>query len=295
MPKKEKRVYTYDQLDAILRRRGEKHPKLLGLWMARLYGNVYVSTTHTGAGLSIRYVGSDRTPGFMPATVYKIAGGDTMYRVSGVDKDSRKDKRRRALYRDVVHRFTPRVIVGRVPADSEWFRIHDGVARPMPAPKEVRNVPVNCSLAYASVTRPSCKEWLAEHQTHHPKLCGRARSFYVRLRKALQDGLPCTVQLVRPLEVPIWARRSSSPTLHVCLPPSEREPSRRLFVAVSNHDLYSRRHFGVDGDFGHRHAQVIGMTPKGVSGWEELRWKSTRDAIVGVKEWVMNSVYIPGF
>jgi hypothetical protein len=85
--------------------------------------------------------------------------------------------------------------------------------------------------------------------------------------------------------------------MHVCVAPSSRAQSVKLVLIVSNHDLASRRHFGVDGDFGIRHSQVWGVEMTG-AGWnrtDPIKWKSTRDAVVGVKEWVMNSIYIPGF
>lgn len=301
MPKTDKRVYTYDELDAILRRRSEKHDKVY-VWMARLRSTVHVTTTYTGVGFALRSVSENDQHGFEFARIYRAAGGDTIYRVLGLDKDKAKHARVRAVYRRAVGRFTPHDIVGKTPTTTcgQWFRVHDGEARSIRIPDHATDgTPLNCWLGFHPVTRPAYAKWLSRWQEQHPRLCNRARSFYVRLRRELKDGLPCTVQIINDLEVPrgMWYR-PNGPAMHVCVPPTDRGRSQKLVLVVHNHDLSSRRHFGVDGDFGHRHAQVWGaVVDAAFSGHkpEVLRWKSTRDAIVGVKEWVMNSVYIPGF
>jgi len=292
MPKTEKRVYTYDQLDSILRKRGIKHDKP-ELWMARLRSTVHVTTTYTGVGLSLRHVGNY---GFEFARVYKVAGGDTVYSVFGLAKDKHSKERTRGVYRRAVTRFTPHDITGKTPTfHVGYFRVHDGVARTVPAPDSFANgEPRNCWLGFHSATRPSYDQWLSSWKEYHPRLCNRARSFYVRLRRELKDGLPCTVQLLKYGERPRGGvYPPNGPALHVCVPPTERGRISKLVLVVHNHDLDSRRHFGVDGDFGHKHSQVWGASVCGGKD-EVFRWKSTRDAIVGVKEWVMNSVYIPG-
>lgn len=297
MPKTEKRVYTYDQLDAILRRRGFSNEKP-ALGLARLRSTVHASTTYTGVGLSLRHVG---TYGFEFARVYKVAGGDTLYSVFGLAKDKHRKERTRGAYRRAVTHFTPYDVVGHTPLTHVgWFRVRDGASRFVTDVETFTNgEPRNCWLGFHDLTRPSYDQWLSPLREHHPRLCNRARSFYVRLRRALKDGLPCTVQLLTHGERPRGARYGglpNGPSLHVCVPPCARGQTEKLVLAVANHDLESRRHFGVDGDFGHSHAQVWGVSVLGNGDkCGELRWKSTRDAIVGVKEWVMNSVYIPGF
>lgn len=299
MPKTEKRVYTYDQLDAILRRRSVKHDKI-HMWMARLRSTVHVTTTYSGVGFALRHVSSNGEQAFEFARIYRVAGVDTVYCVFGLDKDKARKARMRNLYRRAVSCFTPHDIVGHTPTErhSKWFRVHDGVARLVPAPETyATGEPRNCWLGLHPITRPSYEQWLRAWHEQHPRLCNRARSFYVRLRRELKAGLPCTAQLLKHTEVPrgMW-HTPHGPAMHVCVPPTERGRSQKLVLVVHNHDLHSRRHFGVDGDFGHRHAQVWGMVVGRDGGRPEvLRWKSTRDAIVGVKEWVMNSVYIPGF
>lgn len=301
MPEKEKRVYAYDQLDAILRKRGAPHDRA-NMWMARLRSTVHVTNTYTGVGLALRHVSDNGEQGFEFARVYKAAGGDTMYRVLGLDKHKAKSGRLRGIYRRAVCRFTPHDIVGRTPTSTvgAWFRVHDGVSRTIRIPDHATDgTPTNCCLAFHSTTRPTYDQWLRKWKEQHPRLCDRARAFYVRLRRELRDSLPCTVQIIKELECPrgMWFR-PNGPALHVCVPPTERGRVQKLVLVVHNHDLESRRHFGVDGDFGARHAQVWGAAvDASFSGHkpEMFRWRSTKDAIVGVKEWVMNSVYIPGF
>lgn len=297
MPKTEKRVYTYDQLDSILRRRGVKHEKP-ELWMARLRSTAHVTTTYTGVGLSLRHVG---TYGFEFARVYKVAGGDTLYSVFGLEKDKHRKERTRGAYRRAVTCFTPYDVVGHTPLTHVgWYRVHDGASRFLAdVDRHSSGEPRNCWLGYHDLTRPSYDQWLSSWQEHHPRLCNRARSFYVRLRRELKDGLSCQVQLLKYGERPrgLGYGYPNCPAMHVCVPPAARGTTEKLVLFVANHDLESRRHFGVDGDFGHRHAQVYGVSLRWGDGDKSstFRWKSTRDAIVGVKEWVMNSVYIPGF
>lgn len=305
MPEADKRVYTYDQLDSILRRRGTKQEKP-EVWMARLRSTVHVSTTYTGLGLALRHVSSEGDQQFEFARVFKVAGGDTLYRVYGLEKEKARNPDLRKVYRRAVRYFTPRDIAGKTPTagNAEWFRVRNGAAQFVPSVETFPNgEPRNCWLGFHSITRPAIDTWLNKWKEQHPRLCKRAHSFYVRLRRALKDGLPCTVQVIKPSEVPSSLRYAQQgPALHVCVPPTERGPTKRLVLVVANYDLDSRRHFGVDGDFGHRHAQVWGAAVGGghtlsaVASKEDMcRWRSTREAIVGVQEWIMGSIHIPGF
>lgn len=288
MPKTMKqRIYTYDQLESILYRRGGE-PNKHGHITARLYSSMHV-VAHRQPYVRLVRVGSDGRHGFTLAYIWKVAGGDTVYCVAPPSDDLRRSKQGRARYRTDCKRFTPREFTGRLPHDWAWYRIHNGVARTIAAAKTVVDGPPNCSLLLPRCTRPTYAEWVAPHIAHHPKLCGRAKAFFTRLRRELKDGPACDVQILRQAERPSMF----PPTglyMQVVMPPTERGRSPKLFVAVCNHDVHSRRHFHIDGDFAVRHAHVIGK----VSGKDELQWRSTRDAIVGIKEWVMANIYIPG-
>lgn len=294
MPKTMKqRIYTYDQLDAILQKRGSG-PNKHGHVVARLYSSMHAVARHENY-LRLARIGSGGSHGFTLAYVWKVAGGDTVYAVASPSDDLRRSPRGRAMYRADCKRFTPREITGRTPTDWAWYRIHDGVAR-MIAAGLVREGPPNASLLLPRCTRPDYSEWTQpegyralDWKSHFPKLCGRAKAFYTRLKRELKDGPACTVQLLRSGETPGWFTRNGL-HMHVVMPPTERARSPRLFVAVCNHDQWSRTYFHVDGDFSMRHAHVIGAD----AAKSEYHWRSTRDAIVGIKEWVMANIYIPG-
>lgn len=291
MPKTMKqRIYTYDQLDAILCKRGT--PISYGQKAARLYSTLH-AVARGNHYIRLARVGSGGTVGHTLAYIWKVAGGDTVYCVTDPPAES---KRARAVYRADCKRFTPREIKGRTAKGYAWYRIHDGVSRPT-APASVGDGPPSASLLLPRCTRPSYAEWTqpegyreTDWKSHFPKLCNRAKAFFTRLRRELKDGPACTVQLLRSGETPGWFTRSAL-HMQVVMPPTERARSPRLFVAVCNHDKHSRTHFHIDGDFAIRHAYVIGAD----AARNEQHWRSTRDAIVGIKEWVMANIYIPGF
>lgn len=295
MPKTMKtRIYTYDQLDAILHKRGST---VGSYFMARLYSKVFAAAS--SHRIAIMLLDGTMRPDFRVADVWKVAGGDTVYRVIAPSKDNeyRRKPVRRRMYRTAVQRFTPRVIKGRLPPGDAWYRISGGVPRPMHVTAAVATTrePENFSLLEPRCTRPSYAEWIAPQKDRYPKLCGRAKAFYIRLRRELAGGLPCDVQLLRPVESvtsPFGGVYANALHLHVCLPPTERTPSARLILVVQNHDAGSRKRLSVDGDFGVRHSRVTGHSrrERGLT----FEWKSTKDAIIGVKEWVLSSVYIPG-
>lgn len=288
MPKTMKqRIYTYDQLDAILSKRGSP-PNKQGHIVARLYGSMHV-VAHRQPYLRLVQVGSDGKHGFTLAYVWRVAGGDTTYLVAPPSEDLRRSPEGRAMYRRDCKRFTLRAIVGRTPKDWAWYRIHNGEARPTAA-ASVREGPANCSLLLPRCASPSYAEWTQPYVAHHPKLCGRAKAFFTRLRRELKDGPACTVQLISRYEWP-GLFHPNGLYMQVVMAPTERSRSPRLCLAVCNHDKFTRMRFHIDGDFAVRHAYIIGKD----AGKDELQWRSTKDAVVGVKEWVMANIYIPGF
>lgn len=288
MPKTMKqRIYTYDQLDALLLRRGGP-PNQHGNITARLYSHMHV-VAHRQPYLRLVKMRPDGSHGYTLAYIWRVAGGDTTYAVAPLDDDLRRSPQARVMYRKDCKRFTPRAIVGRIPKDWAWYRIHNGEARPI-AEASVREGPANCSLLLPRCTRPSYAEWTGPHLAHHPKLCGRAKAFFTRLRRELKDGPACTVQLIRREERGNALFHPNGMHLHVVMPPTERGQSPRLLVSVWNHDQHSRQRFDIDGDFAVRHAYVIGKS----AGEDELHWRSTKHAIVGITEWVLANIYIPG-
>jgi hypothetical protein len=287
-----KRIYTYGQLDAILHRRGElSQYRSLG---AALYGSVRVEAH---AGYSALFICYDGKPvSYRIAEVHSVAGGDTLYRVLRAPDEVRKATPAvRAKWRKYVTMFTPRTVKGRVLRSdhARWYRIRNGTATEMAdVPRDaVSWLPRNRSLLLPKSSRPTSQQWVQGNE-QYPKFARRSLRFVSDLRKALATGPKAELQLIYQSEKPhstyFHARRLY---LHVCLPPTERSPSKRLIVGIAMHDKESRTHFHVDGDYAIKHCQFDAYDC-GTKEW--TRWPCRRDAIIGIKEWVMSSIYIPG-
>jgi len=283
MPKTMKqRIYTYGQLDTILHRRGQHFP---GVIDATLYGNVIVRAIEGRPHFIIRYDGSRNN--YVIANVESVAGGDTLYCVAGAPKmvmDGSAAARKR--WRACVSAFTPRVIAGRTPPlkKAEYWRVRDGIARLLPAPAH------NYSLLLPQCNRPAMKEWANQTRSLHlPRFTSRSKAFAVNLRKELDGLMGAKMQLLRYGEGIGAFKGRNGLLVHVCLPPTETTNSPSLCVLTTPHDSESRTHFHVDGDYGIRHSQFEGR-----SGMTYLRWRSAKDAIIGIREWVMSNIYIPG-
>jgi len=291
MPEIARKVRTYEQLDRMLCKRPTRGNFLVS---TNVYGkvNAAVDYTKVDPDLILRYVAQDGNYHFEVARVWRVANGDTVYRVAGCKTEIRKEAAGRKRYRNYVQRLTPRVITGRTPRenDYEWFRIHDGVATHIAAPPKGR--PFHCR-ALPQCVLPSMKEWLSPYSvTGMPKFLARSRAFAVNLRRELGDNLPCKVQL-------LTHRQANSPNtgllhLHVCTPPTSSALGRRLVVGTRTHLDESRGYFHVDGDYAMRHSQFTGYEWVGKGMVESQRWPSARDAIAGIKEWVLSTIYIPG-
>jgi len=289
MPEIARKVRTYEQLDRMLFKRPTRGNFLVS---TNVYGkvNAAVDYTKVDPDLILRYVAQDGNYHFEVARVWRVANGDTVYRVAGCKAEIRMEAAGRKRYRNYVQRLTPRVITGRTPRehDYEWFRIHDGVATHIAAPPKGR--PFHCR-ALPQCVLPSMKEWLeVSERTGLVKFVARSRAFAVNLRRELGDSLPCKVQL-------ITHRQANNPNagllqLHVCTPPTGSSLGRRLVVGTRPHNDESRGYFHVDGDYAIRHSQFTGFEFKG--GAESQRWPSAKAAIAGIKEWVLSTIYIPG-
>jgi hypothetical protein len=296
MPEIKRKVRTYEQLDRMLCKRPTRGNFLVS---TNVYGkvNAAVDYTKSDPDLILRYVAQDGHYHFEVARVWRVANGDTVYRVAGCKTEIRKEAAGRKRYRNYVQRLTPRVITGRTPRehDYEWFRIRDGVATHIEAPPKGR--PFHCRTLPKCVL-PTIKEWLNPAVAKGlPKFVARSRAFAVNLRRELGDSLPCVVQLITERQTPAQVLYASPRVcLHVCTPPTATTVGRRLVVAISPHDTDSRAHFHVDGDYAVRHSQFACWEYRGGKAATDthLRWPCARDAIVGIKEWVLGGVFIPG-
>lgn len=288
-----KRIYTYEQLNSILRKRGKAdgHATI----SAPIYGNLLASW-RTGNYFTIVYYGKHMN--YVVARVHSVAGGDTVYWIPSLEPQVRKARPKLAAqWRKHVERFTPHVCDGRsVGLYSAWYRLHDGRATAVATEHSMSHgvpMPRNRSLLYPSFSRPSLKEWAVTHALL-PKFVARAKRFVVNLKAAMPEGIKADVQLMGYWEAQDEFRHYHKDTLylHVCLPPTERAQSKRLVIATRPHDSESRTRFHVDGDYGIRHSQFSARQHGDLR--DSFTWPCAKDAIVGIKEWVMGSIYIPG-
>ena len=302
---KTKKVRTFEQLNALLRTRGQE-PEEFGIrtgWgarFARVYGSVYVRGSPTA-----RYLNLVRNPGKMPedgymdiATVTSVAGGDTLYHVVGFGKDrNAKGRINRFTWRRLARRLTPYDGLKckgewryRVKQDGRFEYLPPGTPDPRP------------SLLYPSSLLPKGPAaWISDYAkvSSYPNFINRAKRFARALRVAVDGQFGARVQL-------LWASHAATfqPTegpavwLHVCLPPHETQDGKRLLIAIAMHDKASRQFFRVSGDYGQRHCQFLATdldSRQMRQGWPyKYQWKCQADAIVGIKEWVLGSLYIPG-
>lgn len=150
------------------------------------------------------------------------------------------------------------------------------------------------------------KEWLATHQWPlYPNFRGRAKRFYLALRKRLRGGLPVRVRIDGwPPEAAyrLWNgfRRGNfgrelgpSMSLFVYTPPTWTRRGRRLLVLARLHDRFSREALGIDGDYGVENCHVIALE-EGDPYTKRMEWKCVDDALVGIHEWLNGTLYIPG-
>lgn len=291
MPEITRKVRTYEQLDRMLCKRPTRGNFTVA---TRVYGKVSACVDYTkpDPDLVLRYVAQEGHYYFEVARVWRVANGDTVYRVAGCREEIRKEAAGRKRYRNYIQRLTPRVITGRTPRahDYEWFRIHDGVATHIDAPPKGR--PFHCRSLPQCVV-PTMKQWCeGERASRHPKFVARSRAFAVNLRRELGDSLPCRMQLLTSRQANNL--NSGLLHLHICTPPTRSSLGRRLIVGTSPHSDESRGYFHVDGDYAMRHSQFVGYEHGRKGDIDSQRWPCAKDAIAGIKEWVLSTVYIPG-
>jgi hypothetical protein len=303
---KTKKVRTFEQLNSILRTRGQE-PEELGIrtgWgakFARVYGNVYVRSSP-----SARYLQLVRNPGKTPedgymdiATVTSVAGGDTLYTVVGCGRGTSKPRHRnyRLTWRRLARRLTP---YDGLKCKGEWrYRVRqDGrfeclpPATPAPRP----------SLLYPSSLLPQGPTaWVSGYArvSQYPNFIDRAKRFARALRVAVDGRFGARLQL-------LWNAHAATfqPTqeqavwLHVCLQPHDNRDAKRLLIAIAMHDQISRKFFRISGDYSKRHCQFLATdldTDASRVQWPyQYRWKCKADALAGIKEWLLGSLYIPG-
>lgn len=286
-----RRLYTYEQLDSKVlkwsRKQGKHKPSL--------YGNVCAefTTDRMGPGFRIRYVGKDTQ--FTIAHVYRSSEG-TLYEVHGIGKARNKPQVRRAisLWTKYAPAFTPHSPPTRLyDKDKARYLLLDGVTTNI-----TRHQPPGIWQTMPRAMVPTKgEEWGNGGSWNNfrsfqnfPRRC---RLFATRLRKALEEEGLGVVQLRHSAAWPQHWGIPAGNALHVCTPPHGTHSGRRLVVQIAMHDANSRTFHHVDGDYAIKHCQFFALEG-GKTMSDMLRWKCSKDAINGIKEWIIGDIYIPG-
>ena len=303
-----KRVYTFEQLtERWLRWHKRAVAAAAGGWVScdcPLRGGMIVTGHFTKHYLLLRY--ESKQFSFDLARVYRASGGDTVYEVCGVGFHpaatiaAAKDKRAKqmALWRKAWRRYAPMFTPVEeggptLGAVAVYYRLHDGVATPCGRVDNTgpdrTGVWLSRTVVYSS---PTPAEWAAEYPAY-PNFPRRAAVFYTRLRKEVVDA---GIGEAKPMRgEPMGWRGEPGPGLRfeVCSPPSRHRNGRRLLVSMAMYDKEGREFHHVDGDYAPQHSQFFALED-GKSRAEMVRWKCVADALVGIKEWIIGDIYIPG-
>lgn len=283
------RLYTYEQLNAKFFRKirgGARGPHDVAL-----YGRVGLDYRGGGRmrnGISIVYRGKHGT--IRLATVFRLLEG-TMYTVHGIGKQRNKKLVRHQidLWQRYAPAFTPQTM-RLYEGEERHYLVRDGKVTPI-------GEPLGAWLTMPSTMVPKPREWSwggpnLQHKfrslQNFPRRC---LLFATRLRKSLADDGQGEVQLRNWHDWGNW--RPEGNTLHVCTPPSTRRDGRQLVVHIAMHDAESRKFHHIDGDWGIKHCQFFALE-RGKDRSHTMRWKCARDAINGIKEWIIGDIYIPG-
>jgi len=302
MGKRRKFLFTFHQLDSLLRRSGKPDPS--DKLMAWLPGSVNVRVVADlvyRTELGIEYW--DTHTRFPLASVWSVEDGGTVYVVNGCTVELGKTREGRRLFRKYVRRYTPHTVQGRTPRYESiyQYRLYGGLVVEIAAVQDKSgNRPFYPSRLYPKCAAPRLGNWvLPGVEKGLPKFVARSRAFYKSLRREITDCIPATVQLLNQRQGPAESRTSRGFTwstgpslfLHVCTRPSSQDRGRQLVVVTEPHDAESRRFFNIDGDYGFRHSQFRACEPPEPA---QMRWRCAREAIVGIKEWLLGSIFIPG-
>lgn len=285
------RLYTYERLNARLFkhvRSGKSEHQVY------LYGKVgfgYAAGGRMLHGIDISYRGKHGN--IRLATVYRLLDGGTMYTVHGIGLRRNKSKSVRhniAMWKRYAPAFTPQTT--RLYAGAEQhYLVRDGTVTPLAAP-------LGAWLTMPSAMCPKPNDWPCGVGFNRGKFRSlqnfprRCKLFATRLRKSLAEDGQGEVQLRNWHD---WGNhwRPEGNTLHVCTPPSTRRDGRQLVVHIAMHDAESRHYHHIDGDWGLKHCQFFALE-RGKDKSHMLRWKCAKDAINGIKEWIIGDIYIPG-
>jgi len=313
-----KRVYTYAECDEMLCAKGAPAPRSWadGQISVRAHGNMFLSTDDTSPHFFLDYYSTDYDKRWRLATIRRTTGGSTCYELDIVDRLRRPSKKRYReepaglkTWRDFAERLTPYVRPNR-PGAWELEQPHRYVIRDGEPPKRIHHDGHVMNLFFSALpvtcTEPTRREWVQRYVDKvPPEFLLRYRRFAARLHRELGD----LCEAVRLAPRRMWAV-GDGPVLCVAPRGVEGVKQTLLVLEMCQHDDYSRRWFHADGDYTRRHIVVRGVEQHDHPTWyrppkfftylgsapakNTFIWPCANDAIVGIREWLMGQLHIPG-
>lgn len=299
------RVYTFKELVSIFRWGREWSTKRVFEGYV-LYGNVLLQTYANR--FSIAYSGGGTR--FPIADVYRASDDDTVYVVHGIGGDetdrrslpssSPQRKRLAFLWAKYVPLFTPLPHGESLDATQAVYRLQANLCGLRLGTNSQENDPQGVWLATNPCDRMSMEDWI-QPLLGFGTFARRCRTFAIRLKKAcLAMNALVKIQLLCPSEATDIAMPPDTSfhlpacaCLEVCTPPTHSQNGRRIVVKICRHGIESRAFFRVDENFAQTHNQFFALE-EGAGHLEQMRWKCGKDAIDGVKEWLIGDIHIPG-
>jgi len=286
------RLYTFMQLHKRLR----KLPPTAH--HVRLYGAVTAAHSTSNfpkmGSVSLCYRGAIQFP---IAEVYRAADNASVYMLYGIGRNRNTPEMRRKIARWMRYApaFTPMPAGERLYEGARrFYLVKDGVVTQI----DERSMPGVWHYG-PPPPRQNLRQWsLGEGDRYrsYENYQRRCRLFAGRLRRELANGFHAELLLVTRPEVGWWKfhHRRDGVGIQVATPPTATQNGRCLDVQIRMYDdAEARRFHHVDGDYGIKHCHFYALE-RGKKWSDVMRWKCARDAINGIKEWIIGDIYIPG-
>lgn len=317
-----KRALTFEECNELLRTSKQENPwgKFRPVPCARMHGNMFLLGDHSSSKFLLRYYSVDPDKQWSLASIGQSTGGNTMYRLE-ITRELRNWMPKRARHRragrtdppgykewrDFAERLTPYVRPAKPSADEVqlshlYLAQKDGSFVCVPESECKRYVLDRMPLA---CMEPTSKAWVSGSPSDRA-FSLRHRRFAHRLKRELAD----LAGSVRRFGFHPGYERGHPPI--ICVAPVGREyhEQKMLVLELTQHDDYSRRWFHADGDYTRRHILVRGTQFNDHPSWWRRPkfwdypgsapckgtyiWPCANDAVVGIKEWLMDQLHIPG-
>ena len=283
------RLYTFMQLHKRLRNLPPK------VHHVRLYGAVTAAHSASNfpkmGSVSLCYRGAIQFP---IAEVYRAADNASVYMLYGIGRRRNTPEMRRKIARWMRYApaFTPMPAGERLyEGERRFYLVKDGAVTQIPDLPGVWLDP--------PPTHRTLRDWAdGEHREFrsYENYTRRCRLFARRLHRELAEAFPAELDLIHHPEI-IWRRfgyHKKGVGLSVKTPPTATQNGRCLDVQIRMYDdAEARRFHHVDGDYGIKHCHFYALE-RGKKWSDVMRWKCAKDAINGIKEWIIGDIYIPG-